>query len=112
MVAVRASTPVMLASCQRTEGFSKDTIAASSALASGQPSSSTPKLKQKVTAGRGTRSSPKSKVVVPQVDEHRLADEDELVDFIRRKQEQAAIAKESSVPMLLDLKKLLDFIDI
>ena len=112
MVAARASTPVVLASCQRTEGFSKDTIAASSALASGQPSSSTPKLKQKVIVGRGTRPIPKIKVAVPQVDEHGLADEDELAEFLRRKQEQAAIAKNSFVPMLLDPKKLLDFIDI
>ena len=56
--------------------------------------------------------SPKSKVVVPQVDKHGLADEDELTEFLRRKQEQAVIAKNSSVPLLLDRKKLLDFIEI
>ena len=61
---------------------------------------------------RGTRPSPKSKAIVPQVDEHGLADEDELAEFHRRKQEQATIAKKSSVLLLLDLKKLLDFIDI
>jgi hypothetical protein len=85
MAAARDSTPIVLASCQRTEGFPIASIAASSASASGQPSSM-PKLKQKVTAGRGTRPSPKSKAVVPQVDEHGLADEDELAEFLRRKQ--------------------------
>ena len=112
MVAVRASTPVSLASCQRTEGFQTATIAASNASASGQPIYSSPRLKQKATSGRGTRPSPKSKVVVPQVDEHGLADDDELVEFLRRKQEQAAIAKNSSIPLLLDPKKLLDFTEI
>jgi hypothetical protein len=47
MVAARASTPVVLASCERTEGFQIASIAESSASASGQPTSSTPKLKQK-----------------------------------------------------------------
>nr|XP_020174680.1 bromo and FHA domain-containing protein DDB_G0267958-like [Aegilops tauschii subsp. strangulata] len=112
MAAARASTPVVLASCQCTKGFAKASVTASSASASGKPSSSTPKLKQKVTAGRETRPSLKSKAVVPQVDEHGLADEDELAEFLRRKQKQATIAKNSSDPMLLDPKKLLDFIDI
>jgi hypothetical protein len=49
---------------------------------------------------------------VPQANEQGLDDEDELAEYLRRKQEQAAIAKNSSVPMLLDPKKLLDFIDI
>ena len=78
MAVVRASTPGVLASCQRTEGFPIASIAASSASACGQPSSPTPKLKKKPTAGRGTRPSPKSKAVVPHVIEHGLADEDEL----------------------------------
>jgi hypothetical protein len=71
-----------------------------------------PTLKTKATAGRGTRPSPKSKAVVPQANEYGQADDDELVEYLRRKQEQAAIVKNSSVPLLLDPKKLLDFIDI
>ena len=112
VAAAKASTPVVLASCQRTEGFAQASQAASSASACGQPSSSLPMLKTKATAGRGTRPSPKSKAAVPQADEQGLADEDELADYLRRRQEQAAIAKNSSVPMLLDPKMLLDFIDI
>nr|XP_020180911.1 uncharacterized protein LOC109766540 [Aegilops tauschii subsp. strangulata] len=64
------------------------TIAASSASPSGKISTSMPKLKKKVTA-----------------------DEDELAELLGRKQEEA-IAKNSSAPLLLDPKKLLDFIEI
>jgi hypothetical protein len=102
----------MLASCQCTEGFQSATIAASSASASGHISSNTPMLKKKATSGRGTRPSPKSKVVLPQADENDMADEDELVEFLRRRAEQAVVAKNSSVPLLLDPKKILDFIEI
>jgi hypothetical protein len=70
----RASTPVVLASCQCTEGFATATIDASSALASGLISSNSFKPKTKATAGRGVRPSPKSKAIVPQADEHGMVD--------------------------------------
>ena len=64
----------------------------------------------KATAGHGTRPNPK--VVAPQAGKNDEADEDELAELIRRKVEQAAIAKNSSVHLLLDPKKILDFIGI
>lgn len=66
----------------------------------------------KSTDGHGLTPSPKRKVIVPQDDSDDEADEDELVEIIRNRAERAAAAKNSSVPLLLDLKKLLDFIDI
>nr|XP_020155370.1 uncharacterized protein LOC109740730 [Aegilops tauschii subsp. strangulata] len=104
----KASMPVVLASCQGNQGFPTANIAASSASASGHTSSNTPKLKIKATAGHGIRPNPKSKVVVPQPDESNMADEDEFVEFIQRRAEHAAIAKNSLVPLVLDPKKILD----
>ena len=112
VAAAKASTPVVLASCQRTTGMDTATIAAPSASASGHTSTNVPTLKIKATAGRGTRPSPKKKVPIPQADEHDMADEDELAEFVRKRAEEVAIAKKSSVPLLLDPKKILDFIDI
>jgi hypothetical protein len=83
----KASTLVVLASCQQTTGMTTTLSAAPSASASGHTSTNVPTLKLKVTAGRGTRPSPKSKAVVPQADENDMADEDELAKFIKRKSE-------------------------
>ena len=40
------------------------------------------------------------------------ADDDELADIIMERQQRAARAKGSVVPLLLDSKKILDFIDL
>ena len=49
---------------------------------------------------------------MPPADEHDMADEDELAEFVRRKAEEVAIAKNSSLPLLLDPKKIMDFINL
>jgi hypothetical protein len=41
-----------------------------------------------------------------------MADEDELAEFVQRRMEEAARAKNSSVPTFLSPKKILDFIDV
>jgi hypothetical protein len=40
------------------------------------------------------------------------ADDEELAEIIRDMQERAARAKGSSMPLMLDPKKILDFIDL
>ena len=39
----------------------------------------------KATVGCGTRPNPKSKAIVPQANEHGMAEEDELAEFLKRK---------------------------
>ena len=46
---------------------------------------------------------------IPSDDE---ADDDELADIIKDRHQRAARAKGSDVPLLLDPKKILDFIDL
>jgi hypothetical protein len=41
-----------------------------------------------------------------------MSDEDELTEFIQRRMEEAARTKNTTVPLLPDPKKILDFIDI
>ena len=48
---------------------------------------------------------------MPKLKKKVTADEDELAELLGRKQEEA-IAKNFSAPLLLDPKKLLDFIEI
>ena len=70
-------------------------------------------LKKKATAGRGTRPSPHKKQVAFQVPSSEdEADDEELAEIIRDRQARVARAKGSEVPLLLDLKKILDFIDL
>src|SRR4051812_17952504 len=109
----KSSAPVHLASCQRMTGIS---IASGvSASSSGAPNSSARPslLKKKATAGRVTRTSPQKKQVVftvPSDDDE--ADEEELTEIIRDRQERAAKAKGTHVPLLLDPKAILDYIDL
>ena len=70
-------------------------------------------LKTKATAGRGTRPSPHKKQVafqVPSIDDK--ADDDEPAEIIRDRQQRAARAKGTNVPLMLDPKLTLDFIDL
>ena len=70
-------------------------------------------LKTKATAGRGTRPSPHKKQVafhVPSSEDE--VDDDELAEIIRDRQHRAARAKGSNVPLILDPKLILDFIDL
>ena len=69
-------------------------------------------MKTKATAGRGPRPSPQKKQVAFQVpSDKEEADDDELVEIIRDRQVRAARAKGSEVPLLLDPKLILDYID-
>ena len=70
-------------------------------------------LKTKATAGRGTKPSPhKKQVAFHEPSSEDEANDDELADIIRDRQQRAARAKGSVVPLLLDPKKILDFIDL
>ncbi|KAI4997940.1 hypothetical protein ZWY2020_053282 [Hordeum vulgare] len=83
-----------------------------SATSSETKSSPTP-LKTKVTAGRGTRPSPSKIIKVPFASEGSDEfDDDTLQDIIRNKQERVAQASGSSIPMAMDPKVLLDYINI
>ena len=69
-------------------------------------------MKTKATAAQGTQPSLRKKHVdfhVPSDDE---ADDDELAEIIRDRQERAARAKGTNVPLLLDPKAILDYIDL
>ncbi|WP_235605020.1 hypothetical protein, partial [Enteractinococcus helveticum] len=77
-----------LATCQRTTGFS--IALGASASSSAQPQL----LKKKVTVGRGTRPSPHKKQVafeVPSSEDE--ADDEEVAQIIRDRQNRAASAK-------------------
>src|SRR4051812_7840221 len=112
-VPTKSSAPVHLASFQRTTGISiaSGVLASSSAA---QNSSAGPSLlKKKATAGRDTRPSTQKKQVVftvPSDDDE--ADEEELAEIIRDRQERAAKAKGTHVPLLLDPRAILDYIDL
>ena len=70
-------------------------------------------MKTKATAGRGSRPSPHNKQVafhVPSSEDE--ADDEELAEIIRDRQQRAARAKGTNVPLLLDPKLILDFIDL
>ena len=70
-------------------------------------------LKKKATAGRGLRPSPHKKQVALQVPSHDdEVDDEELAEIIRNRQARAARAKGSNVPLMLDPKLILDFIDL
>ena len=70
-------------------------------------------LKTKAIAGRGTRPSPHKKQVAFQAPSNEdEADDEELAEIIKDRQQMAARAKRSTVPLLLDLKKILDFINL
>ena len=70
-------------------------------------------LKIKATAGRGTIPSPHKKQVAFHVSSSEdEADDEELEEIIRDKQQRAARAKGSNVPLMLDPMLILDFIDL
>ena len=72
-------------------------------------------LKVKATAGRGKRPSPHKKQVVfniPSESEDDEASDEELATIVRNKQERVAQAKGTTIPLLLDPKTMLNFIDI
>ena len=109
--AAKSSTPVHLATCQRTAGFSIASGASASSSAPLLSSTGPTLLKVKATAGRGSRPSPHKKQVafqVPSDDDE--ADDEELAEIIRDKQERAARAKGSAMPLILDPKKILGYI--
>ena len=86
-----------------------------SASSSAPPQSSTGPtlLMTKATAGRGTRPSPHKKQVTFQVpSDEDEADDEELAEIIKGRQQRAARVKGSNVPLLLDPKLILDFIDL
>src|SRR3954467_9262063 len=113
-IPAKSSAPVHLATCQRTTGISIATGVSASSSAAPNSSAEPSLLKKKATAGRGTRPSPKKQVVffVPSDDNDDDADEEELAELIRSRQERAAKAKGTPVPMLLDPREILDYIDI
>ncbi|KAI4996264.1 hypothetical protein ZWY2020_048030 [Hordeum vulgare] len=70
-------------------------------------------LKTKVTARRGTRPSPSKIIKVPSASEGSDEfDDDTLQATIRNKQERVAQASGSSIPLAMDPKVLLDYINI
>src|SRR4051812_42122180 len=112
-IPTKSSAPVHLASCQRTTGISIASGVSASSSAAPKSSAGPSLLKKKATAGRGTRPSPKKQVVfsVPSDDDDD-ADEEELAEIIRDRQERAAKANSTPVPMLLDPRAILDYIDL
>src|SRR3954463_15882620 len=108
----KSSDPVHLASCQRTTGISIASGVSASSSAAPKSSAGPSLLKKKATAGRGTCPSPKKQVVftVPSDDDE--ADEEELTEIIRDRQERTAKAKGTPVPLLLDPRAILDYIDL
>jgi hypothetical protein len=113
VVATKSSTPVHLATCQRTTDFSIASGVSASSSTQPQSSSGPTMLKVKSTTGCGQRPSPHRKQVAFHVpsDEDEDGDE-ELAEIIRDRHERAARAKGSSVPLMLDPRKILDFIDL
>src|SRR3954467_8144308 len=112
-VPTKSSAPVHLASCQRTTDISIASGVSASSSAAPNSSAGPSLLKKKATAGRGTRTSPQKKQVVftvPSDDDE--ADEEELAEIIRDRQERAAKAKGTPVPLLLDPRAILDYIDL
>ena len=102
-----------LATCQRTQGFSIASGASASSSVARNSSAGPSLLKKKATAGRGTRPSPHKKQVafhVPSDDDE--VDDEELAEIIRDRQARAARAKGSNVPLMLDPKLILDYIDL
>ncbi len=108
----KSSAPVHLATCQRTAGFSIASGVSASSSASPISSSCHTLLKTKATVGRGPRPSPKKKHVAFHVPSDDEASDDELAEIIRDRQVKAARAKGTSVPLLLDPRKILDYIDL
>ena len=109
----KASAPVHLASCQRTQGFSIASGASATSSAARTSSAGPSLLKKKATPGRGIRPSRHKKQVafqVPSDDDE--ADDEELAEIIRNRQARAARAKGSNVPLMLDPKLILDYIDL
>ena len=104
---------VHLAMCQRTTGISIASGASASSSAALKSLAGPSLLKKKATTGRGLRPSPHNKQVAFQVpSDEDEADDEELAEIIRDGQARAARAKGSNVPMLLDPKLILDFIDL
>ena len=103
----KSSAPVHLATCQRTAGFSISSGVSASSSAAPKSASGPTLLKTKATAGRGPRPSPKKKQVA-----FHVPSDDELAEIIRDRQVKAARAKGTSVPLLLDPRKILDYIDL
>ena len=83
-----SSALVHLATCQRTTGISIASGASASSSAAPKSSSGPTLLKTKATAGRGPRPSPKKKHVAFQVPSDDEADDDELAEIIRDRQER------------------------
>ncbi|KAI4988327.1 hypothetical protein ZWY2020_029957 [Hordeum vulgare] len=66
-----------------------------------------------MTAGRGTTPSPSKIINVPSTSEGGEEFDDETLQaIIKNKQERVAQATGSSIPLAMDLKVLLDFIDL
>ncbi|KAI5015507.1 hypothetical protein ZWY2020_056897 [Hordeum vulgare] len=83
-----------------------------SATSSETKSSPTP-MNTKVTAGRGTRPIPGKIIKVPSASEGSDEYDDETVQaIIRNKQERVAQALGSAIPLAMDPKVLLDYINI
>ncbi|KAI4984265.1 hypothetical protein ZWY2020_047963 [Hordeum vulgare] len=83
-----------------------------SATSSETKSSPTP-MKIKVTVGRGTRPSPSKIIKVPSASEGSDEYDDETLQaIIRNKQERVAQASGSAIPLAMDPKVLLDYINI
>ena len=109
----KSSALVHLATCQRTTGISIASGASASPPVAPNPSTGPSLLKTKTTAGRGSRPSPHKKQVAFQVSsEEDEADDEELAEIIRDRQVRTARAKGTNVPLLLDPKLILDYIDL
>lgn len=109
----KSSAPVHLATCQRTTCISIASGASASSSAAPNSSTGPSPLKTKTTAGRGSSPSPHKKQVAFQVpSEEDEADDEELAEIIRDRQVRAARAKGTNVPLLLDPKLILDYIDL
>ena len=106
----KSSAPVHLATCQRTAGLSIASGVSASSSAAPKSSSGPTLLKTKATAERGPRPSPKKKQVAFHVPSDDEASDDEHAKIIRDRQVKAARAKGTSVPLLLDPRKILDYL--
>nr|XP_020180729.1 translation initiation factor IF-2-like [Aegilops tauschii subsp. strangulata] len=93
--ATKSSAPVHLATCQRTTGISIASGASASSSAPPQPSTGPTLVKTKATARRGSRPSPhKNQVAFHVPSSEDKADDEELAEIIRDRQQRAAGAKE------------------
>ncbi len=102
-----------LATCQRTTSVSIASGASASSSAAPNSSIGPSLLKTKTTARRGSCPSPHKRKVAFQVpSEEDEADDEELAEIIRDRQVRAARAKGTNVPLLLDPKLILDYIDL